>query len=257
MGKSAVEGLGKFRQHMHGLEGSYVLIGGIACDVLLSEADLPFRATHDFDTVLIADTQLPATARAIWSLVKAGGYRCGWGSNEHSCFYRFTEPAVSGYPRMIEVFSRRPDFLHDAEGLEIAPLHVDDEVSSLSAIVLNDAYYSFLKSGTTTVDGLSILDELHIIPFKAKAYLDLKIRKEHGEQIDSRKIKKHKRDTLRLTQLLSGNEKIELPEPIAADMHAFLMDCKAEPVNLKQIGVSAMGMDDIVKILQSVYGHTG
>ena len=55
MAASSVEGLGEFRRHMQGLEGSYVLIGGIACDILLSEADLPFRATHDFDTVLVED----------------------------------------------------------------------------------------------------------------------------------------------------------------------------------------------------------
>lgn len=257
MAQSSVEGLDEFRRHMQGLEGSYALIGGIACDILLSEAGLPFRATHDFDTVLVADARLPETARSLWSLVRDGGYRCGWGGDENVCFYRFTNPMAPAYPRMIEVFSRQPDFLKGSEGVEVAPLRIDDEVSSLSAIVLDDAYYELLLIGTKIVDGLSVLDELHLIPFKAKAYLDLKARREKGEQVDSRKIKKHKRDALRLTQLLSGNERVDLSGAVAADMGAFLSDCEAEPVDLKQIGIAGVSMEAILGTLRKVYIHDG
>ena len=55
MARSAVEGLQVFRQHMQEAEGSYALIGGTACDILLAEAGLSFRATHDFDVVIVAD----------------------------------------------------------------------------------------------------------------------------------------------------------------------------------------------------------
>ncbi len=122
MAKSSVEGLDEFRRHMQGVEDSYAIIGGIACDLLLSDADLPFRATRDFDTVLVAEAKLSETAQAIWSLVRDGGYRCGWGGDRNVCFYRFTNPVAPGYPHMIEVFSRRPDFLEGAAGIEIAPL---------------------------------------------------------------------------------------------------------------------------------------
>ena len=134
MAGSAVEGLDEFRKHMQGLEGSYALIGGIACDILLSEAELPFRATHDFDTVLIADARLPETARAIWLLVQDGGYRCGWGGDENVCFYRFTNPVRPGFPRIIEVFARRPDCLHDLVKTEIAPQSLQSESLSRSEI---------------------------------------------------------------------------------------------------------------------------
>lgn len=56
MAGSAVEGLQVFRQHMQEAEGSYALIGGTACDILLAEAGLSFRATHDFDVVIVAET---------------------------------------------------------------------------------------------------------------------------------------------------------------------------------------------------------
>lgn len=255
MARSTVIGLDEFKRHMQGLQGSYALIGGIACDILLSEADLPFRATHDFDTVLVADGRLPETAKAIWSLVIDGGYRCGWGRDENVCFYRFTDPAQASYPRMIEVFSKTPDFLEGHEGIEIAPLHIDDQVSSLSAIMLDNAYYDFMLNGIVTVDGISVLNALHLIPFKAKAYLDLQSRKELGEQLDSKKIKKHKRDALRLAQLLSGNEAVSLQEPIVLDMRAFISDCEASPVNLKQIGITGASMDDILATLKRIYGN--
>lgn len=69
MGESAVDGLDVFRSYTKGLEGSYAIIGGTACDILLSDADLPFRATHDLDVVLVANNKLPNTARAIWQLM--------------------------------------------------------------------------------------------------------------------------------------------------------------------------------------------
>lgn len=68
MARSAVEGLQEFQQHMQEAAGSYALIGGTACDILLAEAGLPFRATHDFDVVIVADDRLPQTAEAIWTL---------------------------------------------------------------------------------------------------------------------------------------------------------------------------------------------
>ena len=255
MGQSAVVGLDEFRRHMAGLEGSYAIIGGTACDILLSDADLPFRATHDLDTVLVADARLPQTAKAIWELIHDGGYRCGWGGEQRTCFYRFTDPTQPGYPFMIELFSKEPNFLTGTTGIEVGPLHVDDDVSSLSAILLNEEYYRVMLGGIKTVDGLSVLAETHLIPFKAKAYLDLSERRQQGEQIDSKKIKKHKRDVLRLAQLLGGNERVTLPQSVQNDMTAFLEDCRGDhTANLKQIGIHGVSLDDLLNTMNDVYG---
>ncbi|GAU79032.1 hypothetical protein F3D3_3668 [Fusibacter sp. 3D3] len=48
------------------------------------------------------------------------------------------------------------------------PLHVSDEVASLSAILFNSDYYDFLLEGKKNIEGLSVLDELRLIPFKRK-----------------------------------------------------------------------------------------
>lgn len=254
MGTSKVPGLNTFRRYMEGLEGSYAVIGGVACDILLSSSDLPFRATRDFDTVLIADARLPETAKAIWDMVRDGGYRCGWGQSDNVCFYRFTEPTRHEYPQMIELFSKRPAYMNAAEGVEVSRLYIDDEVSSLSAILLNDDYYSLMIDGIQTIAGISVLAETHLIPFKARAYLDLSSRKTQGERIDAKKVRKHLRDALRLTQLLTGEEKVELPQSIASDMRAFIDACADSDINLKQIGVSGTTMKEIVYTLKQTYG---
>ena len=46
-----VPGLGSFREKFKDYTDYYTIIGGTACDILLSEADLPFRATKDIDMI--------------------------------------------------------------------------------------------------------------------------------------------------------------------------------------------------------------
>ena len=106
---------------------------------------------------------------------------------------------------MIDIFSRNPDFIILENDTVLTPLLVDDEISSLSAILLNEAYYELLKTGQKMVDGIPVLSPTCLIPFKAKAWLDLKERKLNGDQVDSKNIKKHKNDVFRLAQLITAN----------------------------------------------------
>ena len=106
---------------------------------------------------------------------------------------------------MIEIFSRNPDFIILEDDAVLTPLLIDDEISSLSAILLNEAYYELLKTGQKMVDGIPVLSPTCLIPFKAKAWLDLKERKLNGEQVDSKNIKKHKNDVFRLALLITAN----------------------------------------------------
>lgn len=97
-------------------------------------------------------------------------------------------PKSKEYPYMIEIFSRNPDFIILEDDAVLTPLPIDDEISSLSAILLNEAYYELLKTGQMMVDGIPVLSPTCLIPFKAKAWLDLKERKLNGEQVDSKNI---------------------------------------------------------------------
>ena len=79
---------------------------------------------------------------------------------------------------------------------------MEDEISSLSAILLNDEYYAFLRKGRIRLSGITVLDAPYLIPFKAKAWLDLSDKKNLGIHVNSRDIKKHKNDVFRLTEWL-------------------------------------------------------
>lgn len=193
MALSEVHGLERFSEYMKGLEDCYAVIGGTACSIILANADLDFRATKDIDVILLIENRLPETAAAMWRLVKDGEYDYGWKSSGDVHFYRFTKPRVAGFPSMVELFSKAPSFIEEPEGLAVVPLPAGDEVSSLSAILLDNDYYSYIKSGRKTIGGITVLDEVHLVPFKAKAFLDLSKRKADGERVDSSDIKKHKR----------------------------------------------------------------
>lgn len=120
-----VPGLDSFREKFKNYTDYYTIIGGTACDILLSEADLPFRATKD----------------------------------------------------------------------------IDDDTSSLSAILLNDDYYKFMMSGRRVVDGIGVLGAEHLIPFKMYAWINLLERKRAGGHVNEKDLKKHKYDVFRLLQM--------------------------------------------------------
>ena len=47
-----VNGLKLFQEAFENYADQYIIIGGTACDLLLDESGLPFRATRDLDIVL-------------------------------------------------------------------------------------------------------------------------------------------------------------------------------------------------------------
>ena len=71
---SDVYGLDRFSKYMEGLEDCYAVIGGTACSIILSNADLDFRATKDIDLILLIENRFPESAAAVWKLVRDGGY---------------------------------------------------------------------------------------------------------------------------------------------------------------------------------------
>lgn len=64
-----VLGIDSFREKFKDYTEYYTIIGGTACDILLTEADLPFRATKDIDMILIMEDNFPEFAIGKNSLV--------------------------------------------------------------------------------------------------------------------------------------------------------------------------------------------
>ena len=141
-----------------------------------------------------------------------------------------------------------------ADDAVLTPLPIDNEVSSLSAILLNETYYELLKNGQRIIDGIPVLSPTCLIPFKAKAWLDLKERKSKGEQVDSKNIKKHKNDVFRLVQLLTPDTRQNLSPEIVDDMKQFLSAMEREDVDLKSIGVRGTDKNTIIEVLKLCYG---
>ena len=97
-----------------------------------------------------------------------------------------------------------------------------------------------------------MLNYTHIIPFKAKAWIDLKERKENGEAVDSKNILKHKNDVFRLSQLLAESDSVLLSEGINKDMASFVLQMENEAVDLKNLRIRG-NKKDILDLIARVY----
>ncbi len=58
------------------------------------------------------------------------------------------------------------------EGVTLTRISVEDDIVSLSAILLEDGYYEALDLAKQKIDGVTIIDQTILIPFKARAFLD-------------------------------------------------------------------------------------
>ena len=224
-----IKGLDRFREYFAGHEDSYALIGGAACDILFGETGLPFRATKDFDIVLCVEVVGVEFGIVFADFLEAGGYQARERSTGRREFYRFHRPADETFPAMLELFARRPDTLKLPNGAELSPIPVEENVISLSAILMDDDYFEALQKARRVIDDISLVDERVLIPFKARAFLDLSRRKANGEDVDVRHIRKHRADVFRLAQLLPGSGNLSLTGSIRADLAAFLEQVASDP----------------------------
>lgn len=249
-----VVGVERFRAHFSGHDHQYVLIGGAACELLMDDAGLDFRATKDLDIVLIVEALDRSFAECFWSFVEAGGYEIRERSEGQKILYRFQKPQASDFPAMLELFSRAPEGIALGAEALLTPLPIDESAASLSAILLDNDYYDFLRSMVRDMDGLPALNEAAIIPFKARAWLDLSKQRQEGGGVDEKNIRKHRNDVARLLQLLSPEARYTLPPTVAQDMHSFVgllaADADFDP---KQFKVN-FTREDVVRMLRAAYG---
>jgi hypothetical protein len=249
-----VKGLEIFAEHFKAHADKFVLIGGTACDIAMSQMGLNFRLTKDLDIVLIIEAMDAGFSECFWDFVKKGGYKKWENSSGEKKFYRFIEPQNRAFPDMLELFSRKPDIISIPSGCHLTPIPVEQECSSLSAILLNEDYYAFILSGATPVDGIQILLQEHLIPLKAKAYLDLSQRQAAGQRVDSKEIGKHKKDIFRLFQLLTPESSVQLPASIADDFKQFLDLMVQSPPDLKSLGIRTDAFE-VVARLRTIYNR--
>jgi hypothetical protein len=141
------------------------------------------------------------------------------------------------------LFSRTPDVIVLEGEAHLTPIPVDDDLSSLSAILLNEDYYKYMIEHSQAEDGLHHANIEAIICLKAKAYLEIKERIEKGSNEDVKHLKKHKADVFRLTVMLTPESIFELPESIQAHVNQFAAIASGELPDkaiFKQMGIASV-----------------
>ncbi len=248
-----VTGVEIFRKHFKDHTDKFILIGGTACDIAMSEMGIDFRATKDLDIVLIIEALDEEFSDCFCDFIRNGNYKISQNSKGKKKFYRFAKPQNENYPFMLELFSREPDVLEIPDNCHLTPIPISDECSSLSAILLDDNYYKFITSDVKLSEGLPYINAEHLIPLKTKAYLDLTEIKENGVSIDSKDIKKHKNDVFRLFQILSPESSMQLPESIANDLREFLELMIENPPDIKSFGIKTSSAEEIISTIKDIY----
>ena len=154
---------------------------------------------------------------------------------------------------MIELFSRQPQNFEIAHESVLTPIPMEEEISSLSAILLDEEYYNFIQSHKTQIDEISLLSIEGLIALKVKAYLDLSECKSKGEQIDSKDIKKHKNDIFRLFVSLPGNTFTPLTLGIENDIRQFIAKMADEEIDLQSLNIKG-NKEEMLSGLRRLFG---
>lgn len=129
-----VKGFQSFARWFQGYEKEYAIIGGTACDLLMSAEGLAFRATKDIDLVLILEALTPEFGERFWQYIVQAGYEHRNKRTGEPQFYRFSHPKSREYPFMIELFTRRTEKIRLPDEAVLTPLPLEGDVSSLSAL---------------------------------------------------------------------------------------------------------------------------
>lgn len=251
-----VRGLNIFSEHFKEYIGNYVIIGGTACDIVIDTVGLVPRATKDIDIILVVEALSPEFVEHFWNFIKEGNYDVKEKSEEDRKYYRFLKPQNEEYPFQIELFSRIPDLIDLKEDSHLTPIPVDTEISSLSAILMDDEYYNFTTKNSQLSGDIHLANTEVLISLKAKAFLDYKTRKDNGEKIDDRQLRKHKTDVFRLLLLLSPETRFTIPQAIKTDLQAFVEAVKDDLPDkqiFKEMGAGNIDVQSLYKILLEIF----
>lgn len=248
-----VNGIRILSERLGKYSDQFTIIGGTACSILFHEVDLDFRSTYDFDIVLIIEMLNASFIEEFWDFIHEGGYTVQEKNAGKPQFYRFSKPSNEIFTKMIELFSRIPDGVCIKEDSRLVPIHVSDEISSLSAILLDDAYYNLLRSGRVIIGNLPVLKAEYLVPFKMKAWLDLTERRNNGQIVDAKDIKKHRNDVFRIVPLLNTVDTVEVSPTIKADIDSFLHTMRNETLNLKSLGIPNRSLNSIIELYTKLY----
>lgn len=256
-----MEGLERFREAFEAYSDNYVIIGGTACEMVMSGTAVRPRATHDIDMIVIVEKMSTTFAERFWQFIREGGYRPEKrnpkdGEAPRYELYRFVD-GKPGYPAMIELLSRHSDILGTPKGLTIEPLPMEADASSLSAIIMDDDYYHFTIAHSILTDGIRHASPEALVALKARAYLNLQQDKAAGRHVNSKDIKKHRSDVLKNVAIME-NAPVVAPDAIVACVRSFVASVRsewealAEPL-AKSLGQEVSFVEGLLEVLDGLF----
>lgn len=228
-------GLDKFREAFGDYSDNYVIIGGTACDIVMTGTVVRPRATHDIDMIIVVESMTQDFGLRFWNFIKEAGYRperrkTEAGEPAKYELYRFVD-GKEGYPEMIELLSRHPDVLGEPKDLVIEPLPLSEDLSSLSAIIIDEDFYYFTITHSVLTNKIRHADPVALIALKAKAYLNLIEEKKKGVHVNTRNIKKHRSDVLKNAVIVEDSI-IRAPKLIVDSIRKFVTAIRTDSDNL-------------------------
>ena len=81
----------------------------------------------------------------------------------------------------------------------------------------------------------------------------MKERKEAGDQIDSKNIKKHKNDVFRLLANVTPSSRVETTEEIKNDIIQFIELIEEDKPDVKNLGIKGTNFNELMEILENIY----
>lgn len=217
-----MRGLDRFREHFRGHDTQFALIGGVAADMWLTRAGLPFRVTKDFDVVLLVEALDDEFLRRVWDFIRGGGYERKERADGKRVYFRFSKPSDTSFPAMLELFSRVPEGLTVPSDQTIVPIPADEDASSLSAILMDEDYYGVVVANREVIDDLPFVTPACLVLLKARAWGDFTDRRARGERIDEKDILKHRNDVFRLAVLLAPDGRVRVSARVRTDLDRIL-----------------------------------
>lgn len=252
-----VIGLDRLRGYFENYTEHYIIIGGTACEIMLESKDIQFRATKDIDMLLLIEALDRPFLNQFWQFIRDGEYANRYIDGQERKFFRFNNPQAKDFPVIVELFSRKPDGIELPEDFHLTPVPTDEELSSLSAMLLHDEYYEFTVANCLVMDGLRVANEKALIVLKIKAYLNNLKRQTEGHKIQQKDIDKHKKDVLKLVATLTAEDRIDCAPAIKTDINEYVAFIREENPDIRQMtkdaGLGIITLDELLSLLTTAF----
>jgi hypothetical protein len=245
-----VVGLDTFRNFFQEYTDKYLIIGGTACDIIIERGGFEPRATDDIDLILIIGALSPEFVGRFWEFVAAGRYTIQQKDKVRRNCYRFRNPQSPDFPKQVELFCKTPDSIDLHSGAHLTPIPACEGLSNLSAILLDEDYYSYTIEHSIIDNNVHFANTEAIICLKAFAYLDNKLKREQGVRIRSGDVTKHKNDVFRMVFMLNPDDRFPLPEKLKNDLALFVNTVKDDLPHPEIFNINRFGRQNMQIIIE-------